>query len=422
VKIDNNNFYIDGKPSFYLADTCWSAFTNIEISDWIYYLNYRRKQGFNVIQVNMLWQWDSSKTDLDLLPFELKSDGTFDFSKVNEEYFDRAGEMIKIAYEQGFTIGLVLLWANYLPDTWATLLKETSLFPKEKIESYVDFVMQKYNQYKPIYIVSGDTDFPNDNVIDYYEIAMNRVKENDPNSIATLHIRGREKDLPQRLLENKNLDFYMFQSGHNRQYQYMAYELAEEFYSKEPQNPSINSEPCYELMGYSRNEYGRFTREDVRKVAWQSVLSGAKAGITYGAHGIWSWHSENMEFDSTVGEAFATPYDWHDALQFEGAWDYAFIKNFLESENLLDIVPVKDLILNETKEIRVSENDKKIIIYIPSNITLQLNEDYSTHSAYFIDLESKKEVQAKITKSETGKGSYVKMHPYTKDALLIIKK
>src|SRR5699024_4736280 len=126
--IDNNNFYIDGKPSFYLADICWSAFTNIEISDWLYYLNYRRKQGFNVIQVNMLWQWDSSKTDLDLLPFELKSDGTFDFSKVNEEYFDRAGEMIKIAYEQGFTIGLVLLWANYLPDTWATLLKETSLF------------------------------------------------------------------------------------------------------------------------------------------------------------------------------------------------------------------------------------------------------------------------------------------------------
>ncbi|MBC8932636.1 DUF4038 domain-containing protein, partial [Escherichia coli] len=70
------------------------------------------------------------------------------------------------------------------------------------------------------------------------------------------------------------------------------------FSQLEPIKPVINSEPCYELMGYSRQKYGRFSREDVRKAAWQSVLSGAIAGISYGAHGIWSWHEEGSTFGS----------------------------------------------------------------------------------------------------------------------------
>ena len=49
ISIGNNqrNFVRDGKPFFYLADTCWSAFTNISEEEWEYYLTYRRQQGFN---------------------------------------------------------------------------------------------------------------------------------------------------------------------------------------------------------------------------------------------------------------------------------------------------------------------------------------------------------------------------------------
>ena len=52
LTIHKKNFIKDGKPFFYLADTCWSAFTNIPENDWHYYLQYRKRQGYNVLQIN----------------------------------------------------------------------------------------------------------------------------------------------------------------------------------------------------------------------------------------------------------------------------------------------------------------------------------------------------------------------------------
>ena len=39
LTIENNILMKNGKPFFYLADTCWSAFTNIKDNDWDYYLD-----------------------------------------------------------------------------------------------------------------------------------------------------------------------------------------------------------------------------------------------------------------------------------------------------------------------------------------------------------------------------------------------
>lgn len=422
MEIKNNCFYKGSKPVFYLADTCWSAFTNIKEADWIYYLDYRKKQGFNVIQVNMLWQWDASTTDLDILPYELAEDGSFDFERRNEHYFSRVYKMIQQAHERDMTIALVLLWANYLPDTWATKLRETSIFPKEKIEEYVDFIMQQYNEFHPIYIISGDTDFPNNSVIEYYQRAIHRVKKNDPQAITSLHIRGRESQIPDKLQNDKALDFYMYQSGHNKDFQETAYTLAEEFSHKIPKKPVINSEPCYEMMGYSRKKYGRFSREDVRKAAWQSVFSGASAGITYGAHGIWSWHSADFAFDSSIGEAFETPYDWRQALHFEGAWDYAYLKEFTEKNNLLSGKSKQNLLLNQTEEIRIMENEQAIYIYIPSNIQIKLKGQYPILGAEYIDLESKKREEALGKYDEEEGITIYSMHTFLKDTVLFIPK
>ena len=52
LKISKNKQTLlkDGKTFFYLADTCWSAFTNISDEEWDYYLYKRKVQGFNTIQ------------------------------------------------------------------------------------------------------------------------------------------------------------------------------------------------------------------------------------------------------------------------------------------------------------------------------------------------------------------------------------
>lgn len=424
ISESKRSFEENQQDVFYLADTCWSAFTNIRDKDWEYYLDYRKSQGFNILQVNMLQQWDASQSELNLKPFALKENGTFNFRIYNEAYFERAKKMFEMASAKGIRIALVLLWANYIPNTWASQMpiKQLGVFPKDMVISYVDKVMSLYDAYQPIYIISGDTDFQTEEVIqDYYKAALDRVKENNPSALTTLHIRGREEDLPRELRESSNLDFYMFQSGHNSEFQNMSYKLAENFYQKDPQKPILNSEPCYEMMGYSHRIYGRFSREDVRKAAWQSILSGASAGVTYGAHGIWSWHDCRLGFDSSVGEAFESPYDWRDALRFEGAWDYAFIKEFIETYGFFDLIPAQKLLKNNTQEIRVARNTNYILVYVPFNIRIELEGNFVSKKMIYIDLESKKIMQVGGEYQEQGNITSVSMHSFTRDALLIIE-
>ncbi|MBF6626373.1 DUF4038 domain-containing protein [Aerococcaceae bacterium zg-BR9] len=424
ISDNNKNFVVNNQPVFLLADTCWSAFTNIEERDWEYYLEYRRNQGFNVIQVNMLQQWDASQTYLSNIPFAFSEEETFDFHCYDEEYFKRAQRMVQIAYDKGITIALVLLWANYVPDTWASQMpiKQLGIFPKNEVRSYVNKVMSLMDQYKPIYLISGDTDFQTEEVIvDYYLAALRQVKLNNPDALTSLHIRGREDSIPEILKKSGCLDFYMYQSGHNIQYKSMTYQLAKKFYEMEPSRPVMNSEPCYEMMGYSRRIYGRFSREDVRRAAWQSVLSGASSGITYGAHGIWSWHNDALNFDSSKGEAFETPFDWRDALRFKGARDYSFIKRFIEEKQLFHLIPAQELLVNHSPEIRCAKNNDRLIIYIPSSIHIHIKGDFSNSVGTYVNLETKETSRANIRYNSEEAISEIKMHRFTSDALLIIE-
>ena len=75
-----DGFTLDGKPWFWLADTCWSAFTSIELADWDYYLARRAEQGINVLQINTLPQWDRCRPDLGLYPYASEDGTVFDWS------------------------------------------------------------------------------------------------------------------------------------------------------------------------------------------------------------------------------------------------------------------------------------------------------------------------------------------------------
>ena len=83
-----DGFLCDGKPFFWFADTCWSAFTSITEADWDYYLTRRAEQGMNVLQVNTLPQWDRCLPDLGIWPYASEDGVHFDWSAPNQEYWD----------------------------------------------------------------------------------------------------------------------------------------------------------------------------------------------------------------------------------------------------------------------------------------------------------------------------------------------
>ncbi|MEM1526601.1 MAG: DUF4038 domain-containing protein [Ignisphaera sp.] len=385
VSSEKDYFIRDNKKFFYLADTCWSAFTNIPLDEWFYYLNYRAMQGFNVIQINILSQHDRSDSPYYIDPFIVKPNGEWNFNEVNEKYFDRAEKMIEIAVEKGFTPGLVVLWCNYVPGTWGSrLVKPQRIIPRDALENYVEYVVDRFSKYNPIFIISGDTNFESPEAEEYYLRAMEVVKRKTPLCLTTMHLMGAFWQLPQKIVESSYYDFYMFQSGHTGRI--TPYELAQKFYELPIKRPIVNGEPCYE--GIAGRRYYKHSRFDVRKAIWQSLLSGAKAGIAYGALGIWNWHRRNSIF---YGEDFSGPsYDWRTALMFPGANDAAFAKHVFEYYDLFDIKPANDLLINETNEIRVAKGKEKVVVYVPYSWRVKLNLESNSYTWIGIDLDSRK--------------------------------
>lgn len=422
INKDQTNFLLEGKPFFYLADTVWSAFTNTTEEDWNYYLRKRREQGFTALQINTLPQWDRCMADTGIYPFASDDGGiTFDFTRWNQAYYDRARKMCRMAVEQGFQLALVVLWLNYVPGTWGSKAMDNNVMPKSFVREYAEKVVAEFDEFDPIYVISGDTDFSSPETEEYYQLVLDTVCEKSPDSLKSFHICRGSDVIPESFL-NK-IDFYMFQSGHNRDGQNMAYVLPENFRAKYPKKPMVNAEPCYEHMGYSRRLYGRFQREDVRRAAWQSLLSGACAGVTYGADGIYNWSvaGGSERKNPIMSGFFDDSRPWQDALQFPGAWDYGFIRTLLQSVHAYTLKPANELIENDVEEIRMARTEGgNYLLYLPRSTDVVLKKDLSGYTVRTVSLQTR-DVAYQTIKVQDGRTT-IPMHPFSNDALLIIEK
>lgn len=409
----------DGREFFWLADTCWSAFTNITDEEWEYYLSYRKEQGFNTLQINILPQWDASETRLHWEPFEKNEDGTWNYSVLKPDYFAHAGKMAEKAKDEGFVLALVVLWCNYIPDTWASRFYKGGIMPFAALDPYLEMVKNTFNALDPVYVISGDTDFNTPECEKYYIHAAEYLKVQAPDSLLATHIKGRYTYIPEAL--EKQLDLLFYQSGHNRQDLTMPWKLALEMQEKYPGKPLINSEPCYENMGFSRSMYGRWTQMEIRKAAWQSLLAGACAGITYGAAGIYSWHQTYSYFDARRGEGFASPMAWQDALHFAGAWDYGWIRWFFEENGLSRLTPAQDLLVKPCEEIRAARaGEDKVLIYSPGNTPFAVRMDLQGWKGQVYDLEQRRVGWPVLEKDEAG--TWIGMHRFGSDVLYLFEK
>ena len=198
VNTREDGFLCDGKPFFWFADTCWSAFTSITEDDWDYYLTRRAEQGMNVLQVNTLPQWDRCLPDLGIWPYASEDGVHFDWSAPNQEYWDRARRMCQAAVEHGIRPALVLMWCNYVPGTWGAKIAErcgAEIMPREEVRAHVARVVENLGEFDPVYVVTGDTDFAGDEAIAYYEDALDEVVKRAPEALRTMQSVGLVDDV-----------------------------------------------------------------------------------------------------------------------------------------------------------------------------------------------------------------------------------
>lgn len=415
VSENKRMFLRNGKPFLWFGDTCWSAFTNATDEEWDAYLDYRAKQGFNILQINALPQWDRCKVNGSLYPFPVDETLHFDYSRINDAYFEHAARMCAKATEHGFIPAIVVMWCNYVPGTWASGVDPNFIMPEAYVPAVVKKIADTFNPFDPVYLISGDTDWKSDETIARYRLVSDLMEEYAPDTLKCYHLAGFSDELPEEM--ERHADMYIFQSGHNPEQHGCAVTLSQSFYRRTPTKPVINSEPCYEQMGFGPAGFGRFRRDAVRSAFWNSLLSGASAGITYGANGVWNWQSDNMLEASAAEDVFLRGFCSLEAMKLPGAKDYAFGIGLLKERGLYELTPAQEILTAHKETIRAARSGKTVLIYNPANTILTLNGTYGK-TAVVYDLETGASTVLPVACSNGQ--SVIGLHPYYADVLMVL--
>ena len=431
ISIQGKYFYKDGQRFFYLADTNWSAFGSMSMKDWQYYLDSRKAEGFNAIQINILRQYDSTSPLPEREPFKVNylpnGKYEYDYTAIDDRYFNHAERMLDEMILRNMLPVLVLLWGNFVPGTWmndpnngfVAKASKPNIMPIESIAPYIEYVTKRFKKYRPIYFVSGDVGFdqhagqdPEKEIV-YYREVLKTAKKIDPDAIYTFHINGGSKFLPEEF--ETQVDFFSYQSGHNSQHQETSHLIPEFKRQKGYEAPIVDTELCYEgLNKFHSNVRSRYSAYDVRKAAWSAVLAGADAGLGYGSFGIWPWQDNYQTSQQSNG--FLEPYDWRTCLRFRGAKDLGFLKQIIldyasEGLNPLKVESIKQ------EDIKVAENDRYVFIYNPCAGKIDVSSlNFKNHDYKAIDLQT-----LRISSGHINEGS-LPMMPMLEDVLIIINK
>lgn len=403
----------DETPFFWLGDTVWSASAKATLEEWTDYLTKRRSQGYNVVQLNTLPQWDAAEPHR-RFPFGEH----WEFDSPRASYFQHLDLLVEAATERGMVPAMVALWFNYVPETnqdWADHPYHIPRHPMTESEAarYGRYIAARYGAYGAVWFVSGDTDFP-EPALDVYSAAGESLSEHSQHSPCTFHTPGQD-----RLPENANgepwLDFRLYQSGHHAgERQREAFGLAEETRAMEPTRPALNAEPCYEQWGYLEEPDTRISREDARRAAWWSVLGGANVGITYGAPGLWHWYRPGEEI---VRPFMPIPWELETMVELPGADDYARLKSFLSDFAFESLGPSQSLLRGHEETVRAARlpEDGVVLVYTPDAQSLDVAINEPDHISWF-DPATGREVPTSFDDGSVARP------PWQGDAVAVIQK
>lgn len=376
VAADGRHLEQDGAPFPLIVDTLWSAFADPTEEEWRSYLGVRRAQGFTAVLVSLLpIPHDRDENPAAREPFAIGADGRPDFARPDDAYFAGARRFTRIAQQEyGIRLMLAVLWNNYLPGTWGADTTPWAVMPDDARRAYLARVVESFRDLDPIFVVGGDDSYAVPQANAAYLQASEELRAAAPDSLQTTHTAPRA-ELPDELADR--LDFFLHQSGHNLENQELPWRQPEGYLARAVRKPLLASEPPYELHGIV-NGSGRWSREDVRRVSWQSILAGASAGIGYGAHGVWMWHSPSGRFQA-IGPSLE-PLPWPLALDLPGARDISLLGALWRRHRLGRLDPSQGLLATpDDARFRVAASaDRDLVVaYLPDarEVTLRLALD-----------------------------------------------
>lgn len=359
---DNHRFFsnADGSPFFWLGDTGWLLLTKLNREEADAYLEARRQQGFNVIQVMLIHELDKA--------VNVYGDSAVHQRNValpSEKYWKHVDYVIHKAAEKGIYMALV--------PVWGTDVKKGKV-NAEQAKTYCDFLIARYRDQPNIIWLNGGDIMGTDSTRVWQTIG-NTLRAGDPNHLISFHPRGRCRS--SEWFHNESwLDFNMFQSGHKNYEQDSVigednWKHLQIDYALQPVKPTFDAEPSYEDIPHGLHDtlLPRWNDRDVRRYAWWSVLAGG-CGFTYG-------HNSVMQFYNGTDEGnYGVRQTWQQALHAPGASQMIHLKNLLLSKPYYERVPDQSMIADQEERyayIAASRGENYAFIYNYSGRSMRIN-------------------------------------------------
>ena len=383
LKISANNRYFttsDDKPFFWLGDTGWLLFTKLTREETIQYLDTRKQQGFNVIQVMVLHDINAVNKygDSALIDGDVASPRTTRGNKFTDkeeyDYWDHVEFVIDEATKRGIYIGLVPVWGTNVKNGKVT---------KEQANTYATFLADRYKGKSNIIWINGG-DINGSDSIDVWNEIGTVLHTFDPNTLITFHPRGRTTS--SRWFHNESwLSFNMFQSGHRNYSQDTSkgeshygednWKYIQEDMIKLPVKPTLDGEPSYEGIPQGLHDTTQlyWNANDIRRYAYWSVLAGG-AGFTYGNNAVMQFFQPGDK-----GSAYGAKEYWRKAIKDKGAEQMHYLKQLILSKPYFERTPDESIVANNGERydyLAASKGNNYAFIYTWTgrNITVNMGK------------------------------------------------
>ena len=300
----------NGAPFLVQGDAAWSLISGLTKEEAEVYLEGRRRQGFNLIIVNLIeHKFRGPANRYGQGPFTTPGD----FSTPNGKYFEHADWVIRKAAEKGITVFLAPIYLGYI-GTEEGWVEETLANGPEKSRNWGRYVGKRYRDLDNlVWLIGGDRN--PEKARDDVDAIVLGIKEFDSRHIFTAHCHP-ENSAVDQYKDDGWLDF-------NTTYTYgIVHGMLLHDFNRVPTMPFVLIESIYE------GEHNA-SAVQIRRQAYWAVLCGA-TGQFMGNRPIWL-------FDP----------GWETAVDSPGA------KDMIRARALFTSRPWQDLVPDEKHEVVV---------------------------------------------------------------------
>jgi hypothetical protein len=384
----NGRFFehADGTPFFWIGDTVWYGAILSSKADWDTYLADRVSKRFDVVHFNVVAPRNGVAADehgevsftgaahlempsrffrLVTRVCRLVGLNKEALIRMNPRFYQRLDERIDVVNAHGLLAAIVLTWGLRPVDSGNAL-------PEAEVVRLIRYLESRYGANHIVWIMTGDNAYEGESAERWKRIGR-AAFGGRTHAPVTTHPIGMHWPW-ESFRDEKWLDFVIYQSGHGDDADTLRWIHSgppSQHWQAPPPRPLINFEPPYEgHLGYQSHK--PHSDDATRRAIYWSLLNAPTAGVTYGAHGVWSWHTAVGQ-PPTDHPNTGIAKTWREALSFPGSTQMKYLEEFFTSivwwtlrpdANLLAEQPGGDDPARHVSGSR-SENGDLMVMYLP---------------------------------------------------------